>query len=72
MSILKKCKKAYDSIEIPNELEYVVNRAIHQEKIDYKRNDITSYMKGVTTALVTTFALFIVLLNSKSIYNKRI
>ena len=37
MSILKKCKKAYDSIEIPSELEYVVNRAIHQEKIVHKR-----------------------------------
>lgn len=36
MSILKKAKKAYDSIEIPQELDYVVNRTIHENKLHKK------------------------------------
>ena len=70
MSILKKCKKTYDSIEIPNELEYVVNRAIHQEKVVHKRSNIASYMKGATVAFATTFALFVVLLNTNETFAK--
>ena len=70
MSILKKCKKMYDSIEIPEELEYVVNRAIHQKDIAHKRSNITSFMKGATVALATTFALFIVLLNTNETFAK--
>lgn len=70
MSILKKCKKIYDSIEVPDELEYVVNRAIHQEKVVHKRPNIISYMKGATVALATTFALFIVLLNTNETFAK--
>ena len=70
MSILKKCKKMYDSIEIPDELEYVVNRAIHQKQVVHKRINITSYMKGATVALATTFALFIVLLNTNETFAK--
>ena len=70
MGILKKCKKMYDSIEIPDELEYVVNRAIHQKQVVHKRINITSYMKGATVALATTFALFIVLLNTNETFAK--
>ena len=70
MSILKKCKKIYDSIEIPDELDYVVNRAIHQENIVHKKINITSYMKGVTDTLATTFALFVILLNTNETFAK--
>ena len=70
MSILKKCKKIYDSIEIPDELEYVVNRAIHQKDIVHKRINLTSFMKGATVAMATTFALFIVLLNTNETFAK--
>ena len=70
MSILKKCKKIYDSIEIPNELEYVVNRAIHQKEVVNKRSNITSYIKGATVALATTLTLFIVLLNTNETFAK--
>ena len=70
MSILKKCKKMYDSIEIPDELEYVVNRAIHQKQVVHKRNNVLLYMKGATAALATTFALFIVLLNTNETFAK--
>ena len=60
----------YDSIEIPDELEYVVNRAIHQKQVVHKRINITSYMKGATVALATTFSLFIVLLNTNETFAK--
>ena len=70
MSILKKCKKIYDSIEIPDELEYVVNRAIHQKDIVHKRSNITYFIKGATVAMATTFALFIVLLNTNETFAK--
>ena len=70
MSILKKCKKIYNSIKVPEELGYVVNRAIHQEKVINKKANISAYMKGVMATLATTFALFIVLLNTNETFAK--
>ena len=69
MSILKKCKKIYDSIEIPEELDYVVNRAIHQEEVRKRRN-INVYMKWITATVATTFSLFVILLNTNETFAK--
>ena len=69
MSILKKAKKTYDSIEIPKELEYVVNRTIHQNK-SQKRNELKIWFKGVTATIATTFTLFIILLNTNESFAK--
>lgn len=69
MSILKKCKKVYDSIEVPQELNYVVNKAVHQGKI-HKMNKPRRYLKFATAALTTTFALFVVLLNTNESFAK--
>ena len=54
MSILKKAKKTYDSIEIPQESEYVVNRTIHQNK-SQKINELKIWFKGVTATIATPF-----------------
>lgn len=69
MSILKKAKKTYDSIEIPQELEYVVNRTIHQNK-SQKINELKIWFKGVTATIATTFTLFIILLNTNESFAK--
>ena len=69
MSILKKAKKTYDSIEIPQELEYVVNRTIHQNK-SQKRNELKIWFKGVTVTIATTFTLFIILQNTNESFAK--
>ena len=69
MSILKKGKKVYDSIEVPQELDYVVNKAIHQGKM-HKKNKSIKYFKVATATLATTFALFVVLLNTNESFAK--
>lgn len=69
MSTIKKTRKAYNSIKIPEELNYVVNRAIHEEKIIKKKN-IQICIKTATATLATTFALFIVLLNTNESFAK--
>ena len=69
MSILKKAKKAYDSIEVPQELNYVVNKAIQNSKRK-KKNKILIAFKSTSAALATTFALFIVLLNTNESFAK--
>ena len=69
MSILKKAKKAYNSIEIPQELDYVVSRAIHKNKLQ-KGNNFRIWIKGATATLATTFALFVVLLNTNESFAK--
>ena len=69
MSILKKAKKAYDSIEIPQELDYVVNKAISRSKL-HKRNIGMLWIKGATATLATTFALFVILLNTNKSFAK--
>ena len=63
MNILKKAKKTYDSIEIPQELDYTVNKAIHKKDL-YKKNYVVIWIKRATATLATTFALFVVLLNT--------
>ena len=69
MSILKKAKKAYNSIEIPQELDHVVSRAIHKNKLQ-KGNNFRIWIKGATATLATTFALFVVLLNTNESFAK--
>lgn len=69
MSTIKKTRKAYNSIKIPEELNYVVNRAIHEEKIIKKKN-IQICIKTATATLATTFPLFIVLLNTNESFAK--
>ena len=69
MSILKKLKNVYDSIEPPQELDYVVNKSIHQGKLK-KKNRYRTYIKFATSAVVTTFALFVILLNTNESFAK--
>ena len=69
MSILKNIKKSYDSIQIPKELDYVVDRAIHQGKAKKKNTLRTCFKMGVTT-LAVSFSLFVVLLNTSESFAK--
>ena len=69
MSILKKLKNVYDAIETPQELDYVVNKSIHQGKME-KKNRYRTYIKFATSAVVTTFALFVILLNTNESFAK--
>ena len=69
MSILKKAKQTYNSIEIPQELGYVVNRAVHENKV-HKRESMRTWLKGATATLATTFALFVILLNTNESFAK--
>ena len=69
MSILKKAKQTYDSIEVPQELKYVVNRTIHNNTI-HKKNNVQTWIKGATATLATTFALFVILLNTNESFAK--
>ena len=69
MSILKKAKKAYHSIEIPQELDYIVNKAISRSK-SHKKNIGILWVKRTTATLATTFALFVILLNTNETFAK--
>ena len=69
MNILKKAKKIYDSIEIPQELDFVVNRTIHENKLR-KKNELKIWLKSATAALATTFTLFVVILNTNESFAK--
>ena len=69
MSMLKKCKEVYNSIPLPNELDYVVDRAIHADEVKPKKKR-TIWVKGTTTILATSFALFVVLLNTNESFAK--
>lgn len=69
MKIRKECKKAYSSIEVPKELGYAVNRAIHANHLP-KNNQSKVWLKSVTTTLATTFALFVILLNTNEAFAK--
>ena len=71
MSILKKCKEGYDSIKIPQELEYFVNHAIRENK-NYKKNKVAIGIKRTITTLATTFALFVILLNTNASFAKAV
>ena len=69
MSILKKFKEAYKAIEIPQELDYAVNRAIHK-KTSIRRKKFEEYSKIAISSLVTAFTLFIILLNTNESFAK--
>lgn len=71
MSILKKLKKAYDSIEIPQNLGYVVNKAISKEGSDKKIHTMKVF-KILTSAVATSFALFVILLNTNESFAKSV
>ena len=71
MSTLKKAKKAYHSIEIPQELDYVVNKAISRSK-SHKKNIGMLWVKRTTATLATTFALFVILLNTNETFAKAV
>lgn len=69
MKIRKECKKAYSSIEVPQELDYVVNRTINANHLQ-KKNKNKVLLKSVATTLATTFALFVILLNTNEAFAK--
>lgn len=69
MSLLKKIKKVYDSIEIPQNLEFVINKAINKAK-PHKKNYTRAFIKVCTSAVATSFALFVILLNTSESFAK--
>ena len=69
MNLLKKYKKIYDSIEIPQELDYVGNKAIHQGRKN-KKIKVRTYIKMATSVVATSFILFVVLLNTNESFAK--
>lgn len=70
MNILKKAKDTYDSIEVPQELTYSVNKAIQNGKKNNRQKRFYVAFKTTTAALATTFALFVVLLNTNESFAK--
>lgn len=66
MNKFKKAKMVYDAISLPNELNYLVNRTIAKQKKN--KNKIIYYFKILATATVTSFMLFIVMLNSSNTF----
>lgn len=91
MSIFEKAKMAYDSIEVPRELEDTVNRTILDSNVVQKRNAVKQnrvikgnkvfknatrtnrpliVFRSFTLALIATFALFVVLLNTNESFAK--
>ena len=66
MEELKKAKMVYDSINVPNELNYVVHRTIAKQKKNKKR--VFYYMKILASTAVASFALFVVMVNSNSTF----
>ena len=71
MSLIKKCKSVYDCVEVTQELDYVVNRTIHQSKVHHK-NRAKIWIKGTTAFFGATFALFILLLNTNESFAKSV
>ena len=91
MSIFEKAKMAYDSIEVPRELEDTVNRTILDSNVVQKRNAVKQnrviksnkvfknatranrpliVFRSFALALIATFALFVVLLNTNESFAK--
>ena len=70
MNILKKAKDTYDSIEVPQELTYAVNKAIQSGKKNHKKRGIFIALKSTTAVLATTFTLFVALLNTNESFAK--
>ena len=66
MEELKKAKMVYDSINVPNELNYVVHRSIAKQKKN--KNRFFYYFKILATTTVASFVLFVVTVNSNSTF----
>ena len=69
MNIRKRLKGVYDLIEPPQELDYVVNKSIHQGKRQ-KRNKFRTYIKFATSTVAAMFFLFVILLNTNESFAK--
>ena len=61
MNNIKKAKKVYNAIEIPEELEYTINKAVLHSKI--KKNNKFNNIKYAITAMACTFFAFIFIVN---------
>lgn len=61
MNNIKKAKKVYNTIEIPEELEYTINKAVLHSKI--KKNNKFNNIKYAITAMACTFFAFIFIVN---------
>ena len=61
MNNIEKAKKVYQAIEIPNELEYTINKAISRKNISRKHN--FNKMKYTITAMACTFFAFVFMVN---------
>lgn len=61
MNNIKKAKKVYNTIEIPEELEYTINKAVLHSKI--KKNNKFNNIKYAITAVACTFFVFIFIVN---------
>lgn len=61
MNNIKKAKKVYNTIEIPEELEYTINKAVLHSKI--KKNNKFNKIKYAITAMACTFFAFIFVVN---------
>lgn len=64
MKKLEKAKEVYEAIKVPNELNYVVNKAILDKK--KKEQSVLIYVKYAVTTVACTFLTFIFMLNVNS------
>lgn len=64
MKKLEKAKGVYEAIKVPNELNYVVNKAILDKK--KKEKSVLIYVKYAVTTVACTFLTFIFMLNVNS------
>ena len=64
MKKLEKAKEVYEAIKVPNELNYVVNKAILDKK--KKKKSVLIYVKYAVTTVACTFLTFIFMLNVNS------
>ena len=64
MKKLEKAKEVYEAIKVPNELNYVVNKAILDKK--KKEKSVLIYVKYAVTTVACTFLTFIFMLNVNS------
>lgn len=62
MKELKKARQAYESIKIPEQLNYIVNKAVSNNP--RKRNYDFRYFKYVTTTIASAFFAFVLLINT--------
>lgn len=64
MKKLEKAKEVYEAIKVPEELNYVVNKAILDKK--KKEKSVLIYVKYAVTTVACTFLTFIFMLNVNS------